>query len=301
MDQHSLSDPFERQQLIAKIEEAQLFGSECYLREESGELTVRVSPGESPEAAIRQFGLDCNLDVEFSLEPLVSALTVAGCMLNGEGGFDADEFAGLFDSHPIEGIASVQELASLLEDNFGSGSDWRVYAGLLRALPTNLSDDVLERLVVPLLSAGELIWVPDEAEEFLERSGWTAERIRESFSMEERGQRSAQAEFLEDTGVPVSAIETANDLFDAFFSGLNEEGNYRAVGIIKTFIQANHFTTDTDRLERIVFPFASSFGAQGYEDLIEALDNCEHAGSWNMPRFTGKSFSGYAEELNDSE
>lgn len=299
MDQSFNPDKFEQQQLIEKIEAAQDIGSDCYIRSDNGNLTIRVKPGDSSVLSVDSLTAAGAIDfaaVDFSYSPLEAPMQATGSQL-GPDEHGAGRFARFIADNPLESIPSLRDLAQRLNLTFGSASDWRVFSGFLNALPAQISDEVLERLVVPLLSAGELPWIPEDSAAVLEAHGWSKERIAGSFSEAELDQRYAQKNFFETTGVPVAAVKTANDLFDAISETLIEDGNFIAVRLICTFIQAHHFTPDTDFLEQIVFPFLDHFGAQGYSDIIQALNDCEHAGSWNAPQFAGTAIPWYGEEL----
>jgi hypothetical protein len=302
MNLTSRPDDFEQRNLIEKVEDAQLVGRDCYLRTEGGEVAVHIRSGDIAVLSIdnlRAVG-DVNFGaVEFSFEPLTAAIEGGAMTLNGRGEFDPEQFADFLATHPLESIASVRDLAQLFDNHFGSGADWRVYSGFLKALPENLSDATLHTLIVPLLSAGELSYIPAEVEEILQKYGWSEEQIKASFSEDERDQRSAKQYFLEQTGVPITEIRTADDLARAISGYLVQNGNCCTVLLLCEFIQAHHFTEDTDQVERLIFPFINMFGPEGYQNIQQALDMCEYAGSWNMPPYRGPSQPHYGEEPGD--
>ena len=302
MNLTSRPDDFEQRNLIEKVQDAQLVGRDCYLRTEGGEVAVHIRPGDIAALSIDNLRVMENVDfgaVEFSFEPLSALIEGGAITLNGRGEFASEPFADFLSTNPPESIASVRDLAQLFDNHFGSGADWRVYSGFLKALPDNLSDETLHTLVVPLLSAGELNFIPAEAGEILQKYGWSEEQIKAFFSEDERDQRSAKQYFLEQTGVPVAEVRTSGDLARAISGYLVQNGNCCTVLLLCEFIQANHFTKDTDLVEQIVFPFVNAFGPQGYQEIQQALDMCEYAGSWNMPAYTGPSQPHYGEELGD--
>lgn len=301
MDRAFGPDSFAQNRLLQKVEEAQLLGRDCFLRSPGHEVAVHIRPGDSAPLsleALQLAGDDLNFAaVEFSYRPLAASLEGGAFVLNGRGEVKPGQFADFFALHPLESLASIRELAQSFDTHFGSGSDWRVYSGFLQALPAELSDATLQKLVVPLLAAGELNFIPTEAEEVLQKRGWSQERIQAAFSEDERNQRSAKQYFLEKTGVPIDEVRTANDLFVAIGETLIEHGNFYAVQLISDFITAHHFTTDTDALEKVIFPFLQSFGPEGYAAIIASLDACEHAGSWNAPAYSGPALPHFGREL----
>jgi len=293
MQSYSSSGDFERAKLGQRIVDAQELGFDCYLSSSDGTVVTRVGPEESPDVALKQLeeghGTDGLGGVQFSYErPSEGCAWLGAAILNGAN-LEQSDFVELWTQHPIDSIASIAELGGLFESFFGSARDWRVWQAFLEHLDEDVSDEVVPRLVIPLLEAGELAWAPQNSKKFLQRRGWSEERINQSFCKATAERRFARAEFHRVTGQSVDTITSCSDLLDAFFPQLCQDGAFSAVTTICYFIRGYLPEADSTRLEEIIKPFLSSFGGLGYEKMAEDMDQryFDYRVDWDTTPYQG--------------
>lgn len=269
---------------------------DCYVRAPLGDHVVHIHPCDSAEAALRELslGTDENFsDLEFSYEAAHAGIVSNSSIINGRGGFQAEDFLLMLTEHPLESVQSPDELLNLLEDYLGSGKDWRVWEGFMACIPPDLSNTFIQRVFLPLLEAGELNSVPDMIRTYLESTGWSKEAIDESFSAEIRDQRLNRQIFLEETGSPPEYIQSANDLSDAIFPTLSEQGAYQALHLVRNFIAAQPTDIEKDYMKLVIAPHMNLFGMQGNADINFELSRFDwHSSDW--PSYTGP-FTWYGE------
>jgi hypothetical protein len=268
--------PYEHKTLKERVESIQEFGAECFLQIPGALNAVRVKTGDSPNAAILEALSDEEdvslVEVFMSRDEMTAGVISTGCIINGHGSPSEELFIELHKTHPPQSFASHYELASLLEERFSGSKDWRIWEPYLQSLPP-LDEQTIERIFVPLLVAGELgnSFVPSMIDELLERNGWSTERIRASYSEEERRSRINRQLFFEETGITVGQIQSTNDLTDAIFPELTEWGGFTASAIIEKFILSHTENDDREKLKNIIKPFMSLFGISGNECFVGAL------------------------------
>jgi hypothetical protein len=270
------SESYERKNLLAKIADAQEVWADCYLYTSDNILAVHVRPTDSPELSIRQFeaaGIPSLCDVNFSYrEPTSAGIIFSGSSLVGSE-LTRQDFERIFEEHPLEALGSLAELSSLFEEHFGSSRDSRVWGSFLENLPDDLSEEVVIKLVAPLLQEGGLHEVPEQAELYLKRRGWSEERISDSYDEGIRATKRGRADFFEATGWLVEKVKSTNDLSDAVFSALTSSsfGYEQVLEALCAFINGQGPNTNPQKLKEIVDPLFSLFGYRGYETLQDAM------------------------------
>lgn len=284
-------EPDQRSKLLDQIRSAQELGSECFLRCDEEIYEVKIRPGDSAELSLRSLEAAAEVDfntVSFSFAPAANVYQLYSSLVEGAGELRPEEFRAFFSEHPLEQIGSLKELAALFYEHFGSGSDWRVYTCFFNALPDDIADEVVQRLIVPVLAAGELGPAVIDAEEFLRGIGWTDEQIRASYAADTRVERSARHYFFELTGTPVSQIKTSTQLAEVIIADATKETMQRpasssAAALITLYVQAHYSERDVAHLASAIEPFLHLLTSAEYQKITDAYWRCEHALPWFPP------------------
>jgi hypothetical protein len=290
-----------REETVEHINWAQDFGFATFVRSWSSLSEVVIRPGESAELCVRNLEAmtDCpEGDFTLSLKPTKGCIQVFPNLISGVGEFSPSEFEQFFEQYPLEQVGSLKALAQLLDEHFGSGSDWRVYTCFMRALPCEISDALVDRFVVPLLARGELGPALDDVEHYLLDRGWSHERIRNSYDASERVERSARHYFFYLSGVPVSEVKNSDQLTRAIENNWRGKGNEAAVRLIVMYIQAHLSQENVSHLPATLEPLVNRFGPKGHKEITNAYWCCKHTDPF-VPAYDGEISPLYGEPFTE--
>ena len=180
-----------------------------------------------------------------------------------------------FRAHPPHSITSFDDLRKKQIDCIGDIAPY-IYAEFLKRLSckTSVTPQKTKHLFIPLLSAGELRYVPEETAQYLQKTGMSSKEIdqlwQETTADRERRLSGSWFKYKTDK-TPMASIRTCEQL-DNVVRKANHEGHPWVV--YRDFLRSLPERPEDDILQNIVIPLAARKDYWVRKTARDILERC---------------------------